>query len=141
MRTAWLYGPPGNDFPTKIVAAADRLGPREPLRVVADEIGSPTYAPDLARAIVGLVSQGAPPGVYHLVNGGRASRLEFAHRVLAGCRPYATPSPRSAGPNSIVRVSPPAWAVLRSTRPATDAVAMRPWEEALDAYLPSLCQA
>ena len=46
VRTAWLYGPPGNDFPRKIVAAAERAAAAgEPLRVVADEWGSPTTPP------------------------------------------------------------------------------------------------
>ena len=45
VRTAWLFGPPGNDFPAKILAAADRArAAGEPLRVVGDEVGSPTYA-------------------------------------------------------------------------------------------------
>ena len=48
VRTAWLYGPPGNDFPDKITQAADRLPEGEPLPVVADELGSPTYTLDLA---------------------------------------------------------------------------------------------
>ena len=53
VRTAWLYGPPGNDFPSKIVAASDRVEAAnlgEPLPVVADETGSPTYTIDLADA-------------------------------------------------------------------------------------------
>ncbi len=52
VRTAWLFGPPGNDFPAKILAAADRARlAGEPLRVVADETGSPTFAPDLAEGV------------------------------------------------------------------------------------------
>ncbi len=59
VRTAWLYGPPGNDFPTKILAAADRArSTGEPLKVVGDEHGSPTYAHDLAEAIVDLLGSG-----------------------------------------------------------------------------------
>ena len=69
-RTAWLYGPPGNDFPDKITAASDRLPEGEPLPVVADEFGSPTYTLDLARAILDLVSL-TDGGLYHLVNTGR----------------------------------------------------------------------
>ena len=49
VRTAWLYNSGGNNFNAKIIAAADKLGS---LRVVADEFGNPTYAPDLAAAIV-----------------------------------------------------------------------------------------
>ena len=54
VRTSWLFGPPGNDFPQKILAAADRArAAGEPLKVVGDEIGGPTLTSDLAEAIVG----------------------------------------------------------------------------------------
>ena len=54
-RTSWLHGPPGNDFPEKIARAALRARDAgEPLRVVGDEIGTPTYTPDVADAIVEL---------------------------------------------------------------------------------------
>ena len=67
VRTAWLFGPPGNDFPAKVLAAADRArAAGEPLRVVADEIGSPTFAPDVAEAIVELLAAGAFSGVHHV---------------------------------------------------------------------------
>ncbi|MGZ4612945.1 MAG: SDR family oxidoreductase, partial [Kineosporiaceae bacterium] len=54
-RTAWLFGPGAPDFPAKILAAADRLPPGDALPVVADEVGSPTYAPDLAAALLDLI--------------------------------------------------------------------------------------
>ena len=57
VRTSWLYGPPGNDFPAKIAGAALKAkAAGEPLRVVGDEIGCPTYTPDLAEAIVELIA-------------------------------------------------------------------------------------
>ena len=66
IRTAWLYGPPGNDFPAKILAAAERArAADEPLRLVADEVGSPSYAPDIAEGIAELIGSAAvdsPPG-------------------------------------------------------------------------------
>ncbi len=75
VRTAWLFGPPGNDFPSKILAAAERArAAGEPLRVVGDEIGSPTYAPDLAEAIVELLAGGGWAGIHHVVNRDVASR-------------------------------------------------------------------
>ncbi len=138
VRTAWLFGPPGDDFPAKIVAASDRLPLDEPLKVVSDEVGSPTYTVDLARAVIQLVAQKAPGGTYHLVNKGRASRLELAERVLAGCRPERATAPISR--TDFVRPSsPPAWAVLRTDQPAVDRLSLRPWQEAIDAYLPSVC--
>jgi len=88
VRTAWLFGPPGNDFPAKIAGAALRVRVAgEPLRVTGDEVGTPTYTPDLADAIVELVGTDspAPPGsvtIHHLVNGGRVSRADWAREVL-----------------------------------------------------------
>jgi dTDP-4-dehydrorhamnose reductase len=132
-RTAWLYGPPGNDFPDKITAAADRLPDDEPLPVVADEFGSPTYTLDLARAILRLVtcSEG---GVFHLVNRGAVSRRAWADRVLAVRRPSRTTTPISAA--SFRRASdPPPWGVLDISRALAVGVDLRTWDLALDDYL------
>ena len=132
-RTAWLYGPPGNDFPDKITAAADRLPEGEPLPVVADEFGSPTYALDLTKAILELVAL-TDGGVYHLVNTGGASRREWADRVLAVRRPGRTTRPISAA--TFTRASdPPPWGVLDTSRAITAGVRLRPWETALEEYL------
>lgn len=134
-RTAWLFGPPGADFPSKIVAAADRLPAGEPLPVVADEVGSPTFAPDLAAAIVSLVGASLG-GTYHLVNAGAASRIDWARAVLARLRPDRPTRPIGAA--EFVRASnPPAWGVLDGSRAARLGVVLRPWEEALDAALTS----
>ncbi len=132
-RTAWLYGPPGNDFPDKITAAADRLPEGEPLPVVADEFGSPTYTLDLARAILDLVSL-TEGGIYHLVNTGGASRRDWAERVLAVRRPGRATRPISA--SDFVRASdPPPWGVLDTSRATAAGVRLRPWETALEDYL------
>lgn len=137
VRTAWLYGPPGNDFPTKILAAARKVAPREALKVVADEVGSPTFTLDLAAGIVELID-GAQTGTYHLANGGRASRLDTARLVLGRCLPDVPLQPISR--TAFVRASePPAWAVLDCARAASQGVRLRPWEEALGAYARQLC--
>lgn len=137
VRTAWLFGPPGNDFPAKIVAAAERArAAGGPLRVVGDEIGSPTYAPDLAEAIVELLATGAFAGVHHAVNGGAVSRADWARAVLAGLG-VAVPVreiPLTAWERPSVV---PAWAVLEPT-PLPSGEPLRPWEAALADYLPTL---
>ena len=132
-RTAWLYGPPGNDFPDKITAAADRLPEGEPLPVVADEFGPPTYTLDLARAILELVSL-TDGGLFHLVNTGAASRRDWAERVLAVRRPGRATTPISA--SDFARASdPPPWGVLDTSRARAAGVRLRPWETALEDYL------
>jgi dTDP-4-dehydrorhamnose reductase len=132
VRTAWLYGPPGNDFPDKITAAADKVSP-QPLPVVNDEIGAPTYTIDLARAIYALV-QHTKGGVFHLANSGVASRYDWARRVLDIRRPGR--EMRAISRTQFERASdPPPWGVLDSSRAAAAEVRMRPWEAALDEYL------
>jgi dTDP-4-dehydrorhamnose reductase len=133
VRTAWLYGPPGNDFPDKITQAADRLPASEPLPVVADEWGSPTYTLDLARAILELVDR-TEGGTFHVVDTGVASRRDWADRVLAVRRPGRATRPISA--KEFTRASdPPPWGVLDASRARSAGVHLRPWREALDDYL------
>ena len=140
IRTSWLFGPPGNDFPTKILAAADRLPVGDSLKVVEDEVGSPTYSVDLAGAILELLAGDAPGGTYHLVNEGRASRLEEAEQVLQRCRPNSIV--RSISRAEFVRESsPPAWAVLDAGRAASVGVTLRSWQLAIDDYSHQLCAA
>ena len=85
LRTAWLYSIYGNNF----VKTMLRLGrERETLGVVFDQIGTPTYANDLARAIFAAISQGIVPGIYHFSNEGVCSWYDFTlaiHR-LAGIK-------------------------------------------------------
>ena len=137
VRTAWLFGPPGNDFPAKILAAAERANAAdEPLRLVADEIGSPTYSVDLAEAIAELIGGAAIGGVHHLVNDGAVSRADWARELLhqAGLEAATQDVPASTWP----RVStPPAWAVLEPTH-LPGGERLRSWQAALADYLPSL---
>jgi dTDP-4-dehydrorhamnose reductase len=137
VRTAWLYGPPGNDFPARILAAADRAqAAGEPLRVVGDEIGSPTFAPDLAEGIMDLLAAGTFAGVHHIVNAGFVSRAGWTRHVLAALRvdvPIAEiPLAAWARPSAA-----PAWAVLAPT-PLPSGEPLRPWQEAFADYLPFL---
>jgi dTDP-4-dehydrorhamnose reductase len=136
-RTSWLFGPPGNDFPDKILAAADRArADGEPLRVVGDEWGSPTYSQDLAEAIVELIGEGDVGGVHHLVNAGVTSRAGWARELFrqAGVAVEIDEVPASTWPRAS---TPPLRAVLAPT-PLPLGEPMRPWPEALADYLPTL---
>jgi dTDP-4-dehydrorhamnose reductase len=79
VRTAWLYGAHGPNFATTMLKlAADR----DTLSVVNDQHGQPTWTADLAAQIVALLDSGAPAGVYHGTNAGRASWFDFAQAVF-----------------------------------------------------------
>jgi dTDP-4-dehydrorhamnose reductase len=131
VRVAWLFGPGGNHFPSKIMAAADKLGT---LRVVDDEFGNPTYAPDVAAAVLQLIDTGQT-GIYHLVNEGHTSRFGLASKVFsASGRQHVslTPIPASAWPRPAL---PPPHAVLVNQAAAALGIVLRPWQEAVEAYL------
>jgi dTDP-4-dehydrorhamnose reductase len=130
VRTAWVYSPGGNNFPAKIIAAADKHGE---LRVVTDEIGNPTYAPDLAAAIVELI-QTRTYGIYHFTNAGYCSRYDFAKEILRQSDREGIPVhpitltdyPRSS--------TVPPFAPLANINGAELGIELRPWQEALQAY-------
>jgi dTDP-4-dehydrorhamnose reductase len=139
IRTAWLFGPPGADFPSKILAAASSAMARdEPLRVVVDEVGSPTYSADLAEAIVELISaeQGGVRGTHHIVNTGRASRADWAREVLriSGLEVHVEEVAASTWQRAS---TPPLWAVLEPT-PLPSGEPLRSWQAAVADYAPVL---
>lgn len=78
LRTAWLYGPDGNNFVEKIIGWAKKM---DTLRVVTDEVGSPTHTWDVAEATACLIKTEAY-GVYHVVNRGVCSRFELAQAIV-----------------------------------------------------------
>jgi dTDP-4-dehydrorhamnose reductase len=140
VRTAWMFGPPGNDFPTKILAAADRaIAAGEPLKVVGDEVGSPTYSHDLAEGLVDLLGAGEAHGTHHLVNGGSASRAAWARELFrqAGMDVAIDEVPASTWPRAS---TPPAWGVLEPSV-AVGSEPPRPWQQALADYVPALLRA
>lgn len=131
VRTAWLYAAGGRNFPHVIIEAADKRGK---LRVVTDEVGSPTYVIDLAEAIVKLLDTHAY-GVYHLVNAGIASRYDFAKEIirLSG-REHIEITPILA--SEWERAStPPAYAPLANNAAKALGITLRPWQQALAEFL------
>jgi dTDP-4-dehydrorhamnose reductase len=83
VRTSWLFGPSGKSFPRTILGAWQA---GRPLRVVADQMGTPTYTPDLARGLVELAELGAEPGLYHLAGSETLSWRELAVRTIRAYR-------------------------------------------------------
>lgn len=79
IRTAWLYSPFGNNF----VKTMLRLGrEKQELGVIFDQIGTPTYAKDLANAIFAAIEQGIQPGIYHFSNEGVISWYDFTQAIF-----------------------------------------------------------
>jgi dTDP-4-dehydrorhamnose reductase len=109
VRVSWLYGAGGPNFPRTILRL---LREKDEVPVVTDQVGQPTWTGDVADAIVRLVDAGAPGGVYHATNSGKASWFEFARTVAseAGIDPdRVVPTTSAAFPRPAQR---PAWSVL-----------------------------
>jgi dTDP-4-dehydrorhamnose reductase len=130
VRTAWLYARDGNNFVTKIVAAADRLGA---LQVVTDEISAPTYAPDLAEAIARLVPT-QHYGIYHFTNSGICSRHEWACKILELAGRSEVPVEPITSAQWQRAAPPPLYAPLANFTGAALGITLRSWEEALQEY-------
>lgn len=130
IRTAWLYSIYGNNF----VKTMMRLGKERPqLKVVFDQIGTPTYARDLAVVIMSAVNKGIIPGVYHFSNEGVTSWYDFTkaiHRIagIKGCK--VLPLHTSEYPSTTPR---PAYSVLDKTKiKKTYDVEIPYWEDSLN---------
>ncbi|MBZ5639475.1 MAG: dTDP-4-dehydrorhamnose reductase [Acidobacteriia bacterium] len=131
VRTAWVYGAGGRNFVHRIREIADAKGA---LRVVADEVSSPTWTDELAGAILRLVER-APRGVYHLAGLGGCSRLELAKAVLEMTGRGGVPVTPISSAEWPRPSRPPLRTVLDVGKAASFGVAMLPWREALSAFL------
>jgi dTDP-4-dehydrorhamnose reductase len=78
-RTAWLYGKNGRCFPKVMFEKASR---KDPLRVVNDQFGQPTWTKDLAKQVFAFAELGDAPNIVHAVSSGKASWFEFAKEVV-----------------------------------------------------------
>lgn len=128
VRTAWLYGPGGDNFVEKVLRWAAE---KQELNMVTAEIGSPTYTQDLARGIYHLLTH-QEFGIFHLTNAGSCSRYKFAKEILeqAGKRDYPVrPTTQYERP-----AKPPPHAILANKKAAALGINLRPWEEALATY-------
>jgi dTDP-4-dehydrorhamnose reductase len=131
VRTAWLYGQHGPNFPKTMLKLA---AARDTLSVVDDQVGQPTWTADLAAQIVALLDSGAPAGIYHGTSTGVTSWFGFARAVFAtaGLDPErVTPTDSS----QFVRPAPrPAYSVLGHDAWAAAGLSpIRDWREALAA--------
>ncbi len=130
IRTAWLYSTFGNNFVKTMI----RLGQeRDELGVIFDQIGTPTYARDLAKAIMTAVERGIVPGVYHFSDEGVCSWYDFTKSIhrLAGIKTCnVKPLHTSEYPTPATR---PAYSVLDKTKiKDTYGIVIPHWEESLE---------
>ena len=129
IRTAWLYSTFGNNFVKTMI----RLGKeKEQLGVIFDQIGTPTYARDLATAIMTAIEKGIQPGVYHFSNEGVISWYDFAkaiHRLAGITTCHVRPLHTEEYPTPAHR---PAYSVLDKTKiKQTYNIEVPYWEESL----------
>jgi dTDP-4-dehydrorhamnose reductase len=128
VRTSWLYGRVGQNFVASILR---QLQGDRPLTVVTDQVGSPTYAGDLAEGIAHLVACEAT-GIFHLTNSGACSWFEFARAIAraAGADPTRVVGITSAELG--LRARRPAYSVLANAAWASLGFpTLRPWPAAL----------
>ena len=129
VRTAWLYSAFGNNFVKTMI----RLGhTKDELGVIFDQIGTPTYASDLARAIMAAVEHGVVAGIYHYSDEGVASWYDFTkaiHRLAGITDCQVNPIHTSEYPTPAKR---PAYSVLDKTKiKQTYGIRIPHWEESL----------
>jgi dTDP-4-dehydrorhamnose reductase len=130
LRTSWLFGTDGKCFPEAILKLA---ATRKQLDVVDDQRGSPTYADDLARAIIQLCRKDAR-GIVHATNRGECSWFEFARQIVAGAGLDTLVRPTTS--DKLVRPAErPKYSVLSLRRLEEHEIAMPTWQDALERYL------
>ena len=130
IRTAWLYSTFGNNFVKTMI----RLGKeKSELGVIFDQIGTPTYARDLAVAIFAAISQGIVPGIYHFSNEGVISWYDFTkaiHRIAGISNCHVRPLHTSEYPTPAAR---PHYSVLDKTKiKQTFSIEVPYWAESLE---------
>jgi dTDP-4-dehydrorhamnose reductase len=130
VRTSWLFGTGGKCFPDTILKLA---ASRPALDVVNDQRGCPTYAADLAKAIVQLCEKNAR-GIVHVTNAGDCTWFEFAQEIVrgAGLATIVHPVSSAQFPRPASR---PAYSVLSPNSLHAFGIEMPSWREALHRYL------
>lgn len=138
IRTAWLYSEFGKNFVKTMLSLAET---RPEINVVADQIGSPTYAGDLAKAIHRIIRHDKwTPGIYHFTNEGVASWYDFTKAIfeIAGKDTKVNPIPTSAYPTPAKR---PLYSVLSKAKiKSTYGIEIPYWRDSLKKCMASLLE-
>jgi dTDP-4-dehydrorhamnose reductase len=135
LRASWLFGVGGKCFPDTILKLA---ATRPELNVVNDQRGSPTYAADLAHAMVRLCRAGVQ-GIVQVTNRGDCSWFEFAREIVAGAGFKTMVRPTTS--DMFVRAAErPKYSVLSPTSLEKYGIVMPSWQDALRRYLSERAQ-
>jgi dTDP-4-dehydrorhamnose reductase len=136
IRTAWVYSEFGKNF---VKTMLKLMQERKEVKVVNDQVGSPTYAADLAGAILNIISSEKwYPGIYHYSNDGIISWFDFATAIkeMSGSNCKILPIPTSQFPTPAKR---PSYSVLDKTKfKATFNLPIKAWKESLKECLKKL---
>lgn len=135
VRVAWLFGGERNFVRSVLRLAASP--PEGGIRMVDDEVGSPSYSVDVADAIARLIAT-EHYGTYHLVNSGFCSRFSFAETILRLAGHADTPLTPIKLADFKRDSTPPPFTPLANLAGGALGITLRPWEAALEAYLGSL---
>ena len=133
VRTSRLFGPPASSAAgkTSFVEKVLEAGRRGEVTLVDDEMSSPTYAPDLAKATRRLFDEKRPFGIYHITNSGACTWLGFGKKTLELAGLGNVKISTISGESLERAAKRPAFSVLKSTK----LPALRSWEAALAEYL------
>jgi dTDP-4-dehydrorhamnose reductase len=133
IRTSWVYSSYGSNFVKTMLRL---MNERDVIRVVSDQFGSPTYAQDLADAILSMsVAKDGPKGIYHFSNQGVISWFDFACAIrdLAGLNCNVEPITTELFPTPAKR---PEWSVMDCSKIEREwNIQLRPWRDALQEAL------
>jgi dTDP-4-dehydrorhamnose reductase len=127
IRTSWVYAEYGHNFLRTMLRLG---GERDQLSIVADQVGSPTYAADLAAAALALYHKKAPAGTYNFANSGVCSWYDFAHAIfeISGTECDLRPIRTEQYPTPAKR---PSYSVLDTGKISEATETPRHWRDAL----------
>ena len=136
LRVASLFGiagasGKGGNFVETMIRVGKEKGA---LRVVSDQMMSPTATKDVSDVIVNMIKRDVAPGIWHVVNSGAATWYEFAKRIIdrSGVTASVIPITTSEFPMAARR---PSYSVLDNSKVCNAVGSMRSWQDALDEYL------
>lgn len=113
VRTSWVFGPGGKNFPRAIL---NRAQSGQPLKVVTDQVGRPTMTHDLAAALLDIHKIKPAGGVYHAANEGQCSWHQFAVDILAAAGMQDIQVGQQTGADLKLPAARPSWSVLNTDK-------------------------